>query len=283
MSFPNLSLGSSGESVERWQQVLITAGLDLGKSGADGQFGPTTRKQTEAFQSAHGLPVDGTVGQLEWDLVQTDDHDSVLFGPQSQAFPDGAAPAPPFKPLSSNAEREALFGHIAFKPYGSTSNPEAIVITNDWASQNIVTTYVPQLAKIPGVTTKINDKTMLVGKGPASGKVQCHRLVEYQLKMLWADIEAAGLLDHVITWDGLWSPRFIRGSRTTLSNHSYGTAFDINYRWNQLGAAPAESGSRGSVCELVYLFHRWGFYWGGHFSRRDGMHAEVARLIASPG
>lgn len=74
-------------------------------------------------------------------------------------------------------------------------------------------------------------------------------------------------------------PRFVRGSRTTLSNHSWGTAFDINYAWNCLGALPALRGEKGSVRELVPIAHRHGFYWGGHFSRRDGMHFEVARVL----
>ena len=73
-------------------------------------------------------------------------------------------------------------------------------------------------------------------------------------------------------------PRYIRGSATTLSNHAWGTAFDVNYRWNQLGHVPALKGEIGSVRELVPRAHQLGFYWGGHFSRRDGMHFEVARV-----
>ena len=29
---------------------------------------------------------------------------------------------------------------------------------------------------------------------------------------------------------------------------------------------------------MVPFAHDYGFYWGGHFSRHDGMHFEVARL-----
>ena len=60
-----------------------------------------------------------------------------------------------------------------------------------------------------------------------------------------------------------------------LSNHAFGTAFDINVQWNPLEALP---GRTGCVFELVPMAHRHGFYWGGHFSRRDGMHFEVARV-----
>ena len=35
---------------------------------------------------------------------------------------------------------------------------------------------------------------------------------------------------------------------------------------------------KSSVRELVPIAHDHGFYWGGHFSRCDGMHFEVARV-----
>jgi hypothetical protein len=78
----------------------------------------------------------------------------------------------------------------------------------------------------------------------------------------------------VLTWDGSFVPRFIRGSRTTLSNHAFGTAFDINCGYNRLGTIPALLGNKGYVRELVELANEHGFYWGGHFAspRSDGMH-----------
>jgi len=78
-------------------------------------------------------------------------------------------------------------------------------------------------------------------------------------------------------WFG--NPRFIRGSRSILSNHAWYTAFDINYRWNMLGETPADIGEKGSVKELVPIAHDFGFYWGGHFRRRDGMHFEAAKVL----
>jgi hypothetical protein len=71
----------------------------------------------------------------------------------------------------------------------------------------------------------------------------------------------------------------VRGSTTTLSNHAYGTAFDINAAWNGLGREPAPLGAKGSVLELLPLAEAHGFAWGGLFSRRDAMHFEVARVL----
>jgi hypothetical protein len=92
---------------------------------------------------------------------------------------------------------------------------------------------------------------------------------------LLEDWDRQGLLGLILTWDGDYYPRFIRGSRTNLSNHSYGSAFDINREYNRLGATPALAGERGSVRELVQLANKHGFYWGGHYNhRKDGMHFE---------
>jgi hypothetical protein len=101
-----------------------------------------------------------------------------------------------------------------------------------------------------------------------------------QLKAMWAAWEAAGLLELVLTYEGGYNPRLTRGSRTTLSNHAYGTVFDINYQWNRLGQIPAATGKHGAVREFVPIANKHGFFWGGHFNKRpDGMHFKVAKLV----
>ena len=91
--------------------------------------------------------------------------------------------------------------------------------------------------------------------------------------------ERDGLISLVRSWGGSFVPRYVRGSATNLSNHAWGTAFDIDAEWNPRGALPVLRGRVGSVRELVPRAHELGFYWGGHFSRRDGMHFEIARLL----
>ncbi len=84
----------------------------------------------------------------------------------------------------------------------------------------------------------------------------------------------------VAGWGGSYVARFIRGSRTKLSNHSWGTAFDINTLQNGLGKRPALGGEPGSVRALVTLANKHGFNWGGHFSGRlDGMHVEAGKGV----
>ena len=89
-----------------------------------------------------------------------------------------------------------------------------------------------------------------------------------------------GLLEGVLSFDGAYNPRFMRGSREVLSAHAFGVAFDINARWNRVGTIPEPAGEKGSVRELVALANEFGFFWGGHFKRRpDGMHFELVKLL----
>ncbi len=182
-------------------------------------------------------------------------------------------PPPDFKPLITAAQRQALFGAYEFVPDPSRDR-DGIRILGTWEQDNIVTVQIPQLVG------------RAIRGAPANGAVRWHRLAVNQLLRLWKAWEEAGLLDRVIIWNGSYSPRFIRGRKddtaNSLSNHAFGTAFDINYdpatNLNGLNAIPALVGQRGSVRELAAIARHFGFYWGGHFPRLDGMHFEVAVL-----
>jgi hypothetical protein len=105
-----------------------------------------------------------------------------------------------------------------------------------------------------------------------------HKLVAHRFLELWAAWESAGLLDLIETFDGAGVLRLSRGSTTTLSNHAYGTAQDVNALWNQLGMQPAPLGTPGSVLGLVPVANQLGWWWRGHSSRVDAMHFEIGRM-----
>lgn len=68
--------------------------------------------------------------------------------------------------------------------------------------------------------------------------------------------------------------RVVRGSATTLSNHSWGTAIDIT-----IGGEITNFNSRSVQAGLVELakeFAKEGWVWGAHFRRPDGMHFAVS-------
>ncbi|GAB4127545.1 MAG: M15 family metallopeptidase [Roseiflexaceae bacterium] len=191
--------------------------------------------------------------------------------------PDGdknSAAWPPkpgdLNPLPSTAARQAIFGKFEFRSAPLANNPENIEVLGTWKQDNIVPVAIKQLATLAARG---------VAGAPKSGTILWHKLAVKQLLGMWQAWEDAGLLDRVIAYSGSYVPRFIRGSKTELSNHAFGTAFDINVAWNGLNAQPALVGQKGCVRELVPIANAFGFYWGGHFDRLDGMHFEVAKVI----
>jgi hypothetical protein len=58
-----LKKGKTGDDVELVQDKLLALGYDLGKWGADGDFGSMTYKAVRKFQSDNDLDVDGVVGE----------------------------------------------------------------------------------------------------------------------------------------------------------------------------------------------------------------------------
>lgn len=257
-----LKPGVSGPIVVQWQTFLRGQGYLI---DATGQYDQATFEATRAFQTRHKLDVDGKVGNQTYGKAAMLGFEIVDYTESDDGYP-----APPdFEPLVSNARRQAVFGPLAFESAPTKDNPEAIRITNGWDKVQLVKVVLPQLVKPP------------ITGAPSSSSMTFHKKGAEQLRALWAEWAKLGLMHLVLSYEGAYNPRFVRGkvNEQVLSNHAFGTAFDINAAWNRLGAQPATAGSMGCVYELVPVAHRFGFYWGGHFSRRDGMHFELARLL----
>lgn len=248
------------------------AALGLPPLVIDGMVGVKTIGAIEAFQRKIGFgSPDGRVdpGGRTWGALTSGLSAPPSPSPLPAPTPSvpGAVrdeswpPKPDFQPLVNNEARAAIFGKFEYVHEPQPNNPENIRILGNWVRQNIVSVNIDM--------------------GPSVGarKVQFHRKASQQLQDLWLAWKDAGLLDRVLTYAGSFVPRFVRGSTKYLSNHSFGSAFDINVAWNGLGKKPALVGDKGSVRELVPIANQHGFYWGGHFGRLDGMHFEVAKLM----
>jgi hypothetical protein len=256
-----IKINSKDPLVRSWQFFLIGQGFYHGE--ADGKFGPNTKAASIEFQKANGLQPDGIIGNKSFGVAMQLGFEGVEDIRTDKSGADWPE-KPSFSPLSGNAARQRIFGTFTFVPAPTTNNPENIRITNNWAQQNIVTVTVPQLKPVAG-----------------TDKMEFHKLAADQLINLWKEWQAASLLHLILTYHGSYVARFVRGraAQGILSNHAFGSAFDINYDWNKLGAVPALVGQKGAVRELVSIAHNNGFYWGGHFDRLDGMHFEIAKTL----
>ena len=63
---PDIKKGAEGNITKLAQERLISLGYDLGKYGADGDFGTDTYNAVVKFQKDNGLTPDGIVGQNTW-------------------------------------------------------------------------------------------------------------------------------------------------------------------------------------------------------------------------
>lgn len=253
-----LELGCTGDDVQAWKTFLV--GQAFYWLEANEVFDDATADATGDWQRELGLDDDGRVGPSTYAAAK-----ALGFAPEpSNDSPNDEhgpnwPPKPAFSPLGAR-ERADLLGEFSYRP----ATGDAIVITDDWAKKNIVQVAIPQLTGLAGLTSKT---------------VQLHAKCASQFQDFFQAVDDAGLRNRLLSWGGAWAPRFVRGSRTYLSNHAYGSAVDVNVRWNMLGCVPALKDKLGSVRELVSIANSFGLYWGGHFKRPDGMHFELAKLV----
>jgi hypothetical protein len=136
-------------------------------------------------------------------------------------------------------------GHYTYRVLGGG----AIAPDPAWVASHIVTDTVPIL-----------------------GRVTCNRLLFPQLKAALAEVVARGLAGTIHSTAGCYNPRFIAGT-SSLSNHAFGLAIDINAPENARGTAGQMNR------QVVQIFEKWGFTWGGVWHYTDPMHFEMNKIV----
>ena len=68
---PTIRRGNKGADVIECQTMLTRLGYDIGSCGIDGDFGRATEAAVKEFQSDHRLVVDGVVGVMTWNALDT--------------------------------------------------------------------------------------------------------------------------------------------------------------------------------------------------------------------
>ncbi|WP_139979763.1 M15 family metallopeptidase [Nocardioides litoris] len=152
---------------------------------------------------------------------------------------------------------------------------ESAVLVGDFADAVGVFNYTPaaggRITPDPvWVSSHIVTETV-----PILGSVTCNKYLMPQLKAALAEVVTRGLEAEIDPdqYAGCYYPRYIAGS-TTLSNHSFGLALDLNTPGNQRGTVGEMNR------EVVSIFKYWGFAWGGDWGFTDPMHFELAQLKA---
>lgn len=95
--------------------------------------------------------------------------------------------------------------------------------------------------------------------------VRVHQAIAPVVKETFEEL-ATSCWSKLRTYDGGYAWRLQRGSARKISMHSYGGALDFDAQTNQLG----EVGDMDPQVIAVFVKHGW--TWGGTWKRRDGMH-----------
>lgn len=180
---------------------------------------------------------------------------------------DWFPPKPGFpSPSSSVPDLLKKLGNPKYKVVNPGVYHSPIKFTDGWDAKNVSAVTIPQLKGVP--LYKLDGDKI-------SGKISFYTKAHQAVKDLFQAWEDKGLISKIITYQGSFNPRVIKRT-STPSNHSFGTAFDINGPWNDEGTKPAGIGKQGCLLELVPIAGEHGFYWGGFYN--DGMHFEYAKL-----
>jgi D-alanyl-D-alanine carboxypeptidase len=111
---------------------------------------------------------------------------------------------------------------------------------------------------------------------PIVGSVTGNTVMFPQLRSALGEVVARGLTAalHPSQYGGCYVPRYIgHDPRLGLSLHSWGIAVDLNVAENQRG-------THGHMNpQIVEIFKKWGFDWGGDWHYTDPMHFEMSSLV----
>jgi hypothetical protein len=111
---------------------------------------------------------------------------------------------------------------------------------------------------------------------PIIGKVTCNKVMVPQLRAALREVVQRGLADriHPSQYGGCYYPRYIGYDPAKgLSLHTWGIAIDLNVPENQRGTVGQMDR------QVVAIFKRWGFAWGGDWRYTDPMHFELSALV----
>jgi hypothetical protein len=137
--------------------------------------------------------------------------------------------------------------------------PTILKSSNGWRASKYAAVIGVKSYPIPGTSIKIRlakkAAPLLVGLA-----TEFHKTIEPIDK---------GTLD-----DWGYAFRMIRGSTDSLSNHSSGTAIDLNATKHPLGKENTFSPENAAKC--IALAKKYGCKWGGTYrNRKDDMHFEI--------
>jgi uncharacterized coiled-coil protein SlyX len=256
--------------------AVVTTLLETADSGADLRL--TRLEQTLATETGARLRLEAELATSKADVAQLRDEMSLLAN---------RAPVAPPQPLAE-ADGQTV---LQLPDEGETDAPPTEALTEQMKLAK---------ARFNKGVTQPNNKIMMALLGPPrdSYNTDCQPVSNPSLKAI-LDTRTIGPIKITMLKPALESiervlnrlkesdpdiyakvgtagaicARFIRGSNTAVSNHSWGTAIDLTLE-GQLDPF-ADGGTQFGLLILAEYFNDEGWFWGAAYNREDSMHFEV--------
>lgn len=251
------SVGENGQNVAGdvtlVQKHLLGHGFKIGRP--DGICGPKTRQAILAFQRGFLKCPDGKVdpGGITWHHLSKISHSH-----------------PP-------AQNASPFTRLIPRPPKTTLNLGLTAATNAYMTEAFGSprdTFSEDCQPVNNAKLKRNTIVDTVGKFRVQGLEPAVR----SLQEVFAEIKAKQAeLYELLGTAGMLCCRYVRNSKTSISNHSWGTAIDLTTAGilDKRGDGLVQYG----MLLVAPIFNQFGWYWGAAFPTEDGMHFEASKKL----
>lgn len=228
------------------QRLLNEKGFPSGP--VDGQFGPRTRHAITTFQGTFMRRPDGLIEPGGMTIRRLNEAGSPLIDPTSLTelvpLPAAGSFNVDIRPARPDVLAQ-LFGEPR-ESYTTFCQP----VTNASLRQRVQTQTVGEL-RATGLDVALSSLQNVMAE------------IEQKEPRVYDALGSAGML----------CCRWVRGSQSAVSNHSWGTAIDLTLD-GKLDARGNNMVQYGLTL-IAPIFNRHGWYWGAGFSTEDAMHFEA--------
>ncbi|HKP62074.1 MAG TPA: M15 family metallopeptidase [Polyangiales bacterium] len=180
----------------------------------------------------------------------------------------------PGKPVTTES---GSLTRLVPKPERSTINSGLVAVNNTLMTQFFGKPredYSEECQPVTNAVLKRNMTSASIGPFKVTGMTQAVRSlgeIMPEIQRLQPDVYAA------LGTAGMLCCRWVRGSTTSISNHSWGTAIDL--KLNGVLDARGNNQVQYGLTLIAPIFNRFGWYWGAGFTTEDAMHFEAGRAL----
>ncbi|MEQ1636217.1 MAG: M15 family metallopeptidase [Methylococcales bacterium] len=256
------------------QHLLLQHGLAIGR--ADGQCGVRTIAGITNFQAGFLLHPDGLVEPEGKTLKRLN---MIGFKP---ATPSKVAPmVTSLHTIKQSVPSEVTGSITRLVPRSSLGilNPGLKAVNNAYMIEKLGKpreSFSADCQPVTNASLKKHMQTASVGPFRVTGlkpALEVLRAIMTEIATKHPDIYTA------LGTAGMLCCRNVRGSNTSISNHSWGSAIDLT-----LNGMLDKRGDRGVTVQyglsvIAPIFNSHGWFWGAAFRTEDAMHFEVSRSL----